>query len=151
MKFEVVANVYEWNDASLIGALHIELGGSPFPEKRWAGSVSETLIMWTENLMSLLEAGPGGEEEFLFLGSVYSFSIHQNGASQAVVSLLENSKPQDNPVYEVSFFSVVSAVYFTIDTLIDDSRFDEVQQVRRLKNMTQRLIKASEAHGYHFE
>ncbi len=151
MKFEVVANVYEWNDVSLIGSLYIELDGCPFPERSWEGSVSETLIMWAENLLSLLEAGPGGSEEFSFPDSAYSFSIHQNSASQAMVSLLENAKPQDDSAYEVSFFSVVSAVYFTIDTLIDDSRFDEVQQVRRLKNMTQRLIKASEAHGYHFE
>ena len=151
MKFEVVTNVYDWNEGNLNGALHIELDGSPFPEKRWAGSVSETLIMWAENLLSLLEAGAGGSEEFSFPGSAYSFLIRQNGASQAVVSLLENAKPQDNSAYEASFFGVVSAVFFTIDTLIDDSRFDEIQQVRRLKNMAQRLKKASEAHGFHFE
>ncbi len=151
MKFEVVTNVYEWNDASLIGALHIELDGNPFPENRWAGSISETMIMWTENLMSLLESGPGGSEEFYFAGSSYSFLIRQNGASQAKVSLLENARPQNDSTYEVSFFGFVSAVFFTIDTLIDDSRFDEIQQVRRLKNMAQRLKKASEAHGYHFE
>ncbi len=149
MKFEVVTNAYEWNDVSLIGALHIELGGSPFPAQRWSGSVSETLIMWTENLLSLLEAG--GKEEFFFVGSADSFTIRLSGASKASLVLLENAKPTEPSVYEVSLFSIVSAVFHTASALISDSRFEEVQQIKRLKNMIQRLKIASEAHGYHMD
>jgi hypothetical protein len=151
MKFEVVSNIYEWNETGLHGALHIELDGSPYPKQRWSGSVSETLIMWSENLFSLLESGLSGEEEFFFLDTSFSFTVCKRGASLATFRLLENAKPTDESSFEVSFFSIVSAVFRLIDGLVCDERFEGVQQMRRLKNMTERLKKASEKHGYHME
>lgn len=151
MKFEVVANVYEWNDVSLNGALHIELDGKPFPEKHWSGSISEMLIMWAENLLSLLEAGADGNEEFLFLGSLYAFTIRRSGSGKAMLILTGSPMSADEQYFEVSFYGMISAVFFCIDSLTGEKRFEEVQQVKRLEKMAQRLKKASEAQGYHMD
>ena len=151
MKFDVVSNIYEWNEGGLNGVLHIELDGSPFPQNSWAGSVSETLIMWAENLLSILDTDASCEEEFFFLDSPYSFTVRQRGASPALLNLLENAKPLEASPVEASFFNVLSAISYLIDSLVCDARFEAVQQVKRLKNIAARLKKASEAHGYHIE
>ncbi len=151
MKFDLVSNVYEWNEDGILGALHIEIDGSPFPKNRWSGSVGETLIMWSENLLSLLDAGLNGEEEFFFPDSAYSFTVRQRGASPALLCLLENAKPIDERMYEVSFFIFLNAVSHLTDTLTGDGRFQGIPHVKRLKNVAARLKKTSEAHGYHME
>jgi hypothetical protein len=151
MKFEVVSNIYEWNETGLHGALHIELDGCPYPKQRWSGSVSEMLIMWAENLFGLFESGSSGEEEFFFLDSSLSFTVRKNGVSLATLRLLQNAKPTNDPPFEVSFYCIVSAVFRLIEGLVCDERFEGVQQIRRLKNIAERLKKTAETHGFHME
>lgn len=153
MKFEVRSNktTFEWDDSCLIGDIYIDIDGRAFPSKPWIDSISEVLIMWVESFLSLLETGLNGEEEFFFLGGPFSFTILTNGSNLAQLHLLEDAKPMNDIPYEVSFYSILYSMYQLIDSTTSDERLKEVQQIKRLKNMSARLKSAAKQYGYHME
>jgi len=153
MKFEVMTDTktYEWDDICVIGDIHIDIDGCAFPNRQWTDSVSEVLIMWAESFLGLLESNLKSEEEFFFLDGLFSFTIHTNGASLAQLHLLENRKPVNETAYEISFYSILYSVCQLIDDVICDNRLKDVQQIKRLKNMSLRLKSAAQRCGYHME
>ncbi len=151
MKFDIISNVCDWNDLGLFGTLYIEADGHPFPHTHEPGNISETLILWAESLCSMLESASGDTEELFFPACAHSFSIQLSGSSFALICLKHDAKPINAPPVEVSFFSVVCAVYLLIAELISDNRFDGIAHIKRLKSVSARLKKASKSFGFHFE
>jgi|GEM_PF-3098464 len=153
MKFEVITNIktYEWDDSCVIGDIHIDIDGFAFPRRQWTDSLSEVLIMWAESFLSMLESILKSEEEFFFLDGPFSFIIRTNGASLAQLHLLENTKPLYEIPHEISFYSILYSVIQLIEKVIGDDRLKEVQQIKRLKNMSLRLKSAAQQYGYHMD
>jgi hypothetical protein len=131
--------------------MYIDIDGNAFPSVHWTDSVSEALIMWTESFLSLLETGLNGEEEFFFLSGPFSFTIRADGTRMAQLHLLKNAKPINESPYEISFYCIIHRVYRLIEDVTSDERLKDVQQLKRLKNMSARFKSAAEHYGYHME
>ena len=142
---------YQWDDSNLYGELYVKLDGFVFPGDKWADMVCDVLIMWGQNLLSLLESNLTGEEEFFFLEKPFSFTVAARGANSALITLYDDSKPLDYKNYEAPFFTVLYAIFSLIGEISSDQRLQNVQQVKRLKNLSVRLKKSGEELGYHME
>lgn len=63
---------YEWDKTGVFGSidgeLFLEIDGIIFPDKGWVDIVSSVLIMWADNIISMLQSNSNAQvKDFCFM------------------------------------------------------------------------------------
>jgi len=155
MYFTLCTNkdLYEWDKTgdfgSIYGELFINIDGFIFPDEGWIDIVSSVLIMWVENIASLLQSNSDNEErEFCFMDGPYYFKVIGIKDETIKITLYDHYKQVNQEPYEVSFYNFLTEVSKVIVGINMDERLKEVKNAKELKNKYTRLKKIAKEKGY---
>lgn len=146
-------DLYEWDKTgvfgSVYGELYINIDGIIFPDEGWIDIISSVLIMWIENIASLLQSNAYNEEkEFYFMDGPYYFKLIGINDEMVKITLFDHYKQVNHEPYEVSFYNFLSEVSKVIIEIYMDERLKELQNVKELQKKYAYLKKIAKNKGY---